>query len=1004
MSKSVNPVGTANLAFVEQMYSLFVEDPSSVPEDFRRYFEREYPKNGAVRLGPSFVARSIFNPPAPVVQVRGQKPEAALPAPPRVPSGLGAPAKNGAHENGSGNGGGTTLDLGTNGVSSGNGNGYGDLDLLHPPMGSLRPAQLRADDGMDMAVRQDRVDQLVRAYRVRGHMIANVDPLGLARPHHPELDPEYYGLDQSDLGRVFSSRTIYGTERLALSDILQRLRNTYCRSIGVEFMHIHDIEAKNWLQERMEGTENRLALNAERQRHILTLLTDAVILEEFIQRKYKSAKSFSLEGSESLIPLLHLAIARAAEHGVNEVTLGMAHRGRLNVLANVMGKSPRQIFREFEDVDPQLYRGRGDVKYHMGHSTDFTTLGGQQVHLSLCFNPSHLEFVNGVVMGRVRAKQDRAGDVERRTKLGITIHGDAAFIGEGIVQECLNMSGLTAYETGGTLHVVVNNQIGFTTPPKESRSTTYCTDVCKMLQIPIFHVNGEDPEAVAQVVLLAMDFRAKFQRDVVIDMYGYRRHGHNEGDEPTFTQPVLYRAIQQRPSVREGYLQHLTKLGDIGQEEGDAIAVKRKEHLEEELSAARGKDFQRREDWLQGVWAGYVGGPESAIEDIDTAVDRKKLEQLITAQTRVPVDFEANPKVLTLLKRRAEMATGERPLDWATAEAAAFASLLVDGTRVRMTGQDVGRGTFTHRHAVLHDVRDGRTYVPLAHLNPDQSSVEIANSPLNEAGVMSFEWGYSLDSPETLVVWEAQFGDFCNAAQVIIDQFLVSAEDKWKRLSGLVLLLPHGFEGQGPEHSSARLERFLMLAAEDNIQVVQVTTPAQYFHVLRRQVLRRWRKPLVVMSPKSLLRHPQAVSPLDELASGRFHRVIKDPANPTPEKIDRVLLCSGKIYYDLIAHRQELGREDVAIVRVEQLYPFPRKALAAALEPYPAGTRVVWVQDEPENMGAWPFLRLRFGERLFGRHPLSGISREESASPATGSLSSHRLEQQELIDRAFAAI
>jgi 2-oxoglutarate dehydrogenase E1 component len=1006
MSNSLPVINTANLAFVESLYGQFLEDPNSVPEDFRRFFESEAPADAGVRIGPSFTPRSLFDAagpaPAPsngtIITAHGARPSQAPSSGTIVGSNGNGHAKNGngSYANGSN---------GSNG-SLAHTNGSLAHDVVSPRVrtGTFVPSLV--GDGpisaSDMAVRQDRVDQLVRAFRVRGHMIAKVDPLGLPRPHYEELDPEYYGLSASDLQQVFSSRTISGTQTLSLSDILDRLRNTYCRSIGVEFMHIHDPAAKNWLQDRMESTQNRLELDVKTQRHILTLLTDAVMLEEFIQRKYVRAKSFSLEGSESLIPLLHLAIDRAAQHGVDEVTLGMAHRGRLNVLANLMGKSPREIFREFDDVDPQLYRGRGDVKYHIGRSNDFTTFSGHKVHLSLCFNPSHLEFVNGVVLGRVRAKQDRAGDVKRTRKMGLVIHGDAAFIGEGIVQECLNLSGLDAYETGGTVHVVINNQIGFTTPPRESRSTTYCTDIAKMLQIPIFHVNGEDPEAVAQVVELAMDFRSTFARDVVIDMYGYRRHGHNEGDEPSYTQPVLYRAIAKRPSVRDGYLAHLAKLGDITQPEADAIAVKRREHLEQELSEARAKDFQRTHDWLGGYWKGYLGGADSEVEDVSTAVDPATLRDLLLRQTTVPEDFKPHPKVMSILERRAEMARGERPLDWGAAEAAAFASLLNQGVPVRFTGQDVARGTFVHRHAVLHDVRDGRTYTPLAHLAENQPRVQLYNSPLSEAGVMSFEWGYSLDVPEGLVMWEAQFGDFANAAQVIIDQFVVSAEDKWKRLSGLVLLLPHGFEGQGPEHSSARLERFLMLAAEDNIQVAQVTTPAQYFHLLRRQVLRPWRKPLVVFTPKSLLRHPLATNPIDEIATGKFHRVLPDPDGLVGSAVQRVLLCSGKVYYELLAHRKELNRKDVAIVRVEQLYPFPKQELASLLEAYAPNTRIVWVQDEPENMGAWPFLRLRFGERLLGRHPLSGVCREESASPATGSAHSHRLEQQELLDRAFA--
>jgi 2-oxoglutarate dehydrogenase E1 component len=1001
MSNSSPAISTANLAFVESLYGQFLEDPNSVPEDFRRYFESEHPAAAGVRIGPSFTARSMFSDGGSAPSAtNGSHAASAKSAAARVVNGNGhangVMNGNGAYANGAYANGAAAREALQNGVIR--------ADIMRSGGAHAALAIATAPGASDMAVRQDRVDQLVRAFRVRGHMIAKVDPLGLPRPHYEELDPEYYGLGPSDMQQVFSSRTISGTQSLALSEILERLRNTYCRSIGVEFMHIHDPTAKNWLQDRMESTQNRLELEVATQRHILTLLTDAVMLEEFIQRKYIKAKSFSLEGSESLIPLLHLAIDRAAQHGVDEVTLGMAHRGRLNVLANLMGKNPREIFREFDDVDPQLYRGRGDVKYHIGRSSDFTTVSGRKVHLSLCFNPSHLEFVNGVVLGRVRAKQDRAGDIKRTRKMGLVIHGDAAFIGEGIVQECLNLSGLDAYETGGTVHVVVNNQIGFTTPPRESRSTTYCTDIAKMLQIPIFHVNGEDPEAVAQVVQLAMDFRATFARDVVIDMYGYRRHGHNEGDEPSYTQPVLYRAIAKRPSVRDGYLAHLAKLGDITQAEADAIAVKRREHLEQELSEARAKDFQRTLDWLGGYWKGYRGGPDSEVEDINTAVDPALLRDLLLRQTVVPEDFKPHPKVMSILERRAEMARGERPLDWGAAEAAAFASLLNQGVPVRITGQDVARGTFVHRHSVLHDVRDGRTYTPLAHLAENQPRVQIYNSPLSEAGVMSFEWGYSLDTPDALVMWEAQFGDFANAAQVIIDQFLVSAEDKWKRLSGLVLLLPHGFEGQGPEHSSARLERFLMLAAEDNIQVAQVTTPAQYFHLLRRQVLRPWRKPLVVFTPKSLLRHPLATNPIDDVATGKFQRVLPDPESLVGSSVQRVLLCTGKVYYELLAHRKELGRKDVAIVRLEQLYPFPKQELASLFEAYAPGTRIVWVQDEPENMGAWPFLRLRFGDRLLGRHPMSGVCRDESASPATGSAHSHKLEQQELIDRAFAPL
>ena len=858
-----------------------------------------------------------------------------------------------------------------------------------------------AGDPFEVAVRQDRVDQLVRAYRVRGHMVAQVDPLGLPRSDQPELHPEFYGLTNVDLDRVFSSRTISGASTLTLRQILDRLRATYCRSIGVQFMHIDDLSVKQWLQDRMELEEDRTRLSREEQLRILTKLTDAVIFEEFIQKKYLGAKSFSLEGSESLIPLLIFAIERAAEHGVDEVVLGMAHRGRLNVLANILGKSARAIFREFDDRDAKLYLGSGDVKYHMGYSSDYVAANGNRVHLSLCFNPSHLEFVNTVVQGRVRAKQDRVGDTERSRKVGLLIHGDAAFAGEGIVQETLNLSELHAYRTGGTIHVIVNNQIGFTTPPQQSRSSVYATDVAKMLQIPIFHVNGEDPDAVAEVIRLASDFRATFQRDVVIDMYGYRRHGHNEGDEPSFTQPVLYAAIAQRKSVRDGYLEHLSRLGGVSREEADQIAVQRREHLEGELDQARTADYVRRSDWLGGYWQGYCGGPEADVPEVDTCVDVERLASLLGKLTELPADFKAHRKIERLLVLRREMGRGERPLDWGTAEQLAFATLATSGVRVRFTGQDASRGTFSHRHTRFYDVEDGHAFMPLAHLAPSQGVVEIYNSALSEAGVLGFEYGFSLDWPDGLVVWEAQFGDFVNTAQVIIDQFITSAEDKWKRLSGLVMLLPHGFEGQGPEHSSARLERFLMQAAEENIQIAQPTTPAQHFHLLRRQVLRPWRKPLIVFSPKSLLRHPRATSSLQECAQGQFQRIIFD-TSVNPREVTRVLMCSGKIYYELLAYREKERRDDVAILRIEQLYPLPDAFLKEALSSFAADVDVMWVQDEPENMGAWRYLRGRFGGRLFRRHAFTCVSREESASPATGSPAAHKLEQEAILEQAFS--
>jgi 2-oxoglutarate dehydrogenase E1 component len=846
---------------------------------------------------------------------------------------------------------------------------------------------------------QDRIYLLIRLYRVRGHRIAQVDPLGLPQPVPPELKPEFFGFTDADMELPVHSETFQYDGALTLGSLLERLRNTYCRSIGVQYMHIDDLSVRRWLQRRMEMTENRTQLTRDEQLRILTRLTDAVTFEEFIRKKFVGAKSFSLEGSESLIPLLDLAIEKAGEQGLKEIVFGMAHRGRLNVLANIMGKNPRQIFREFADTDWKTQAGRGDVKYHLGHSTDWTTFTGAKIHLSLCFNPSHLEFVNPVAMGRIRAKQDRVGDITRKQGMTLLIHGDAAFAGEGMVQETLNLSQLNAYTVGGTLHVVINNQIGFTTSPGEARSSTYATDVAKMLQIPIFHVNGEDPEAVAQVVRLAMDFRFEFSRDVVINMYGYRRLGHNEGDEPAFTQPLLYRAIAKRKPVREGYLEHLFKLGGLTAQEADEIAAKRRELLERELSASQAAHDRSPFNPLRGAWSKYKGGSEPT-EEVQTGIPREKLAAWLEALAKLPKDFHPHPKIKKLLEVRTEMAAGKEPLDWSTAEALAFASITVEGLRVRLTGQDTERGTFSQRHAVLHDYQDGHAYIPLQHVDPNAASIQIFNSPLSEAAVLGFEYGYSLDYPDGLILWEAQFGDFWNAAQPIVDQFIASAEDKWERLSGLVLLLPHGFEGQGPEHSSARLERFLHLSAEHNMQIVYPTTPAQYFHCLRRQAIGSWRKPLVVMTPKSLLRNPKAVSSLEDCASGTFQRVLPDASVTSGNQVRRILLCTGKIYFDLDAHRSETERKDVAIIRLEQLYPLRRDLLELALAPYPKEAPVVWVQEEPENMGALTYMRINFGQNIFG-HAFSSICRDASASPATGSHRQHKVEQQKLIERSF---
>ncbi len=851
---------------------------------------------------------------------------------------------------------------------------------------------------------QDRVDQLVRGFRVRGHLKAQIDPLGIPRPDNRELDPESYGLLAPDMGRKFSTATISGDQFRTLGEIVEQLRETYCRSIGAQFMHIDDHAVRNWLQKRMESSQNRIQLSRETQLRILTRLTDATILEQFMRKKFMGAKTFSLEGGETLIPLLDLALEKAGAHGIVEVVMGMAHRGRLNVLANIMNKRSANIFWSFDDPNPEEQFGGGDVLYHLGHSGDWTTSAGKKLHISLCFNPSHLEFVNAVALGRCRAKQDRIADRERRRVMTILIHGDAAFAGEGIVQETLNLSQLPGYKTGGTLHVILNNQVGFTTTADDGRSTTYASDVAKMLQIPVFHVNGEEPEAVAQVVELSMEFRRKFRRDVVIDMYCYRRFGHNESDEPRFTQPVMYQAIDARPTIRESYLGHLSRLGEITVEEGDEIAEQRRAELQDEFDLAKSDSFQSDTQSLGGYWAGYYGGPEREDDEVDTGVAMGQLTFTLSKLAETPDNFTINLKLERIFEQRREMADGNRPVDWASAELAAFGTLALEGHPVRLTGQDTERGTFSQRHAVLHDSESGHLWSPIRHMADDQAEVTICNSPLSETGVLGFEYGYSLDRPDSLVLWEAQFGDFYNVAQVIVDQFITSAEDKWRRLSGLVMLLPHGFEGAGPEHCSARLERFLTQTAEHNIQIAVPTTAAQYFHLLRRQVKRPWRKPLIVLTPKSLLREPMVASDLEELTSGRFRRVLPDPQQEHISNPSKILLSTGKIGVDLLKLRQEREIDDVAIVRIEQLYPLPDRELEEVLSAWPDGTPLVWVQEEPANMGAWYFIKVRYGDSFFDRWPLSdAVMRPESASPSTGSKKAHKMEQEKILDAALAS-
>jgi 2-oxoglutarate dehydrogenase E1 component len=882
------------------------------------------------------------------------------------------------------------------------------------PEARFAPVPSHERDVLAEAAIQARVYKLLNAYRVRGHLFAHLDPLGAPMLAPPELDLRNFDLLPEDLDKPFPTVDLAGMPPFAtLREILAALEETYCRTIGVEFTHIEDPEQRDWLRERMESTRNRLALGVDEQLRILTKLSDAEIFEQFIHRSYGAGtKRFSLEGAESLIPLLDLLVEQAADFGVEEAVLGMAHRGRLNVLANIMNKSVREIFAAFEDADPERFLGGGDVKYHLGYSTDHTTGSGKKVHLTMTFNPSHLEFVNPVVEGRTRAKQDRltmskGGNAKPRV-LPLLIHGDAAFIGQGIVSETLNLSGLAGYTTGGTIHVITNNQIGFTTDVRDSRSTRYASDITRMLKVPVFHVNGEDPEAVAAVAHLAVEWRQRFGMDVVIDMYCYRRHGHNEGDEPRYTQPLMYQAIDRKPTVRQMYVKRLVAMGQVTEDRAEEIVVRRREVLAAALDEVKQKGFAPVTYAMGGVWSSYRGGLDSATPEVPTAVSAEKIKELAARLTQLPEGFHAHPKVLPILEARRHAIENDEPFDWGTGEMLAYATLLSERTPVRISGQDVKRGTFSHRHAVLFDIKTGEEFSPLSHVATPPGRIDIYNSPLSEQGVLGFDFGYSLDYPEALVIWEAQFGDFLNGAQVIVDQFITSSEDKWHRLSGLVMYLPHGYEGQGPEHSSARLERFLQNAAEDNIQVCNLTTPAQLFHALRRQVLRPWRKPLVIMTPKSLLRVAgsskgphRPVSTLSDLTQGRFQRVIPDVSTVDPSDVKKILLCTGKVYYDLAIAREQRQAHDVAIVRLEQLYPL-NEELRNALAPYKDGTKLVWVQEEPKNYGPWYYIKANVPEFIHRRLPISCVARAASASPATGSRASHLLEQKMLIDEAFA--
>ncbi|HXH12956.1 MAG TPA: 2-oxoglutarate dehydrogenase E1 component [Alphaproteobacteria bacterium] len=843
---------------------------------------------------------------------------------------------------------------------------------------------------------------LVNAYRALGHYVAKLDPLGHSRDSHPLLEIEEYGFSPDDLGRHVGTGGFLGPTDGTLRDLLDKLRLTYCRSLGIEYMEIADKEQRSWLQHEIEPQLNRPALAAALRRQVLLRLVVSEEFERYLHTRYIGHKRFSLEGAEALLPLLDTVVEEGARHGVEEIVMGMAHRGRLNVLAHVVRKPYEIILSEFEETFvPQEGEGDGDVKYHLGYSRDHSTANGRTVHLSLSANPSHLELVNPVIEGIVYAKQAYLNDAERRRVVPLLIHGEAAFTGQGIVPETLGLSQLQGYCTGGTIHIILNNQIGFTATPEQLRCTLYPTDVAKTIQAPILHVNADDPEAVVQAARLAIGFRQQFKRDVMIDLYCYRRYGHNETDDPTFTQPLMYREIDAHPTVSAIYLQRLMDAGVITADEVEQTKRELRQRLDAAREVARQLRPRQRMSTLRGVWTGLTRPGNDWRAQTAVAIDM--LRQVGEGATRVPSGFSLHPKLTRWLEARREMIDGKRPIDWSYAETLALGSLLLEKIPVRLTGQDSERGTFSQRHAVWHDVKTGERYVPLAHLAQDQAPFVILNTMLSELAVLGFEYGVSSADPRRLVLWEAQFGDFANGAQPIIDQFIASAESKWQRMSGLVLLLPHGYEGQGPEHSSARLERFLQLCAEQNLQVCYPTTPAQYFHVLRRQMHRAFRKPLILMTPKSLLRHERCVSALEEFTAGSF-RLVLDDATVAASEVHRLLLCSGKIYFDLLAAREKQGLDGIAIVRVEELYPFPAAELQEVFSRYPQVEELVWVQEEPHNMGAWSFIAPRLHEILPEPWGLSYCGRHEAATPATGLHRAHVREQQAIIDQALGLV
>ncbi len=929
-----------NAPYVEELYEAYLQNPSSVPDNWRAYFDAM--QNVPAADGSN--ARDI--PHAPIVASFAER------------------AKQ----------------------------------------GPIKTIVASADS--DMGRKRVAATQLIAAYRNIGSHWADLDPLKRQeRPPLPDLDPAFYGFSEADLDIVFNaSNTYFGKESMSLRELLNNLRETYCGTIGAEFMYVSDQAQKRWWQERLETTRSKPVFTLEKKKHILDRLTAAEGLERFLHTKYVGQKRFSLEGGESFIAAMDELIQHAGTKGVQEIVIGMAHRGRLNVLVNTLGKMPADLFAEFEGKHVDDLPA-GDVKYHKGFSSDVSTEGGP-VHLSLAFNPSHLEIVNPVVEGSSKARQERRGDVGHKEVLPVQVHGDAAFAGQGVVMETLNLAQTRGYGTGGTMHLVINNQIGFTTSdPRDARSTLYCTDVVKMIEAPVLHVNGDDPEAVVYAMQLAVDFRMEFNKDVVVDIICFRKLGHNEQDTPAMTQPLMYKKIGQHPGTRKLYADKLVAQNLTAAEFGDELvkdyraAMDAGKHtVDPVLSNFKNKFAVDWMPFLNRKWT----------DAADTAVPMTELKRLAERITTIPEHFKLHPLVEKVVKDRSNMGRGEQMLDWGMGEHLAFASLVASGYPVRITGQDAGRGTFTHRHAVLHDQArerwDAGSYVPLQNVSENQAPFTVIDSVLSEEAVLGFEYGYSTAEPNALVIWEAQFGDFVNGAQVVIDQFISSGEVKWGRASGLTMMLPHGYEGQGPEHSSARIERFLQLCADHNIQVVQPTTPAQIFHLLRRQMIRLFRKPLVIMTPKSLLRSKDAVSPLSDLAKGHFETVIPDHEELNASKVKRVIMCSGKVYYDLVNPRRERGATDTAIIRMEQLYPFPHKAVAAELKKYPGATEILWCQDEPQNQGAWFFVQHYIMENMTEGQKLGYAGRPASASPAVGYYAKHNEQQKALLDAAFSKL